>query len=1052
MRKLLFLLMGLSLLTNPLLAQDRTIAGKLTDAAGNAVAGASVSAKGVPGGVSTKEDGSFTIKVAANTKTLIISSIGYATSEVALGNSNNITVTIQTTDQALSEVVVVGYGTQKRADVTSAISTIGGDKIKDLPVQSFDQALAGKASGLNITMPNGQLNNPPVIRIRGTNSISLSSYPLVVVDGVPIRTGDASTTQTAANTLSNINPADIEDIQVLKDAAAAAIYGSRAANGVMIITTKKGKSGKPRVNYDSWIGSTEVFRIWDVLDAPQYVTIKNEARANAGLAPAFFLDSINGKMINTNWNDYIYRNGFQHNHNFSVSGANAGTRYYMSAGYTNQEGMIRTNDFERKQMRMNLEQKVNDWLKVGTNMNYTRSINRAPNTGSVGNGFNTSGIARLGFVSSPIVGPYLADGTYNIMTPNDPVGRNTNNQLGRGKNLDRTGFTNPVLLLDLNKFSTEADQFLGNAFAELTLYKGLKFRTQYGVDYTLVEDKTFQNALHGDGLNTTAITDDGSASNTNSRNNNKNWQNILTYDFNVQNRHSFSLLAGHEEQHNTTDRWGALRWGVTDMFFNEFQGGFSLNQPPVNNSLTENFLMGFFGRVNYNLDNKYFLSGNVRRDGYSAFAPGKKWGNFGGASAGWNISSENFWTGGISKVINNLKLRGGYGLVGNTGVGNFAALSIFSSGVYGLGDPTLFFNQAGNTDLTWEKNYKSDIGIQFGLFKDRITGEFGYYNSTIEDLILSVPTAPSMGIPGNSISANTAEMYNRGFELQLTGKIIEKKNVQWSTTLNLTTQKNRVVKLATGVNEIIHTTGGLERTNITRPGYAVGSIFGVITDGVDPATGRRIFLNGAGQQVFFDFSAASGQRFKFADGTIAPDIDLVKDAKILGSGVPTVYGGLINNFSYKNFDLVVDAIFAAGHKIYNGSQAGMRDQRFWNNSTDVLRRWQKPGDITDIPRLVYNDNISNGSTLAMSSNIENGDFVKFRLLGLGYTLPKGILSALNLSSLRFFAQVQNAFIITNYSGSDPEISSNGNSSVAPGIDRNTVPQARTYAFGVNVGF
>lgn len=1032
-------------------SQKKNVSGRVTDVESKPLVGASITIKGTNQGITTKEDGTFIISVPSNSSVLVFSFSGLITEELAVGNKSTVNMILKTEEIALQEVVVVGYGTQRKKDVTAAVSSIGGEKIRNQPAQSFDQLLAGKAAGMNITLPNGVLNNPPVIRIRGTNSISLSSFPLVVIDGVPITTGDVSTNNAASNPLAAINPNDIEDIQVLKDAAAAAIFGSRAANGVLIITTRKGKTGKARVTYDAWIGQTSTFRVWDILDADQYLTIKNEARANAGQGAAFFKDSLNGQPINTRWYDQVFRKALQHNHTFSVSGANAGTRYFMSAGYSKQDGMIKRNTFERKQMRLNLDQKVNNWLKVGTNLGFTRSTTESPNTGALpGQAFNTSGLARLSFLSSPIVSPFNADGSYNIMTPDNIVGRNTNNQLGRGKNLDRTGLTNPTMLLDLNKFNSTLDQLLGVVNAEVTFAKGVTYKTQYGTNYQSVFDESFLNPLHGDGINTTATTDDGSATNTETKITNWTWQHLVNYDFKIKSNHSFNILAGAEETANKTVRWGINRQNVSDVTFDDLQAFYTINNP-ANNLITENYLLSYFGRINYDFKKKYFLSLNLRRDGYSAYAKGKKWGNFWGASAGWNISDESFWKGGIAKVVNSLRLRASFGMVGNTGVDDFASFSQFSGFQYG-NYPTLFFGGVGNPSITWESVTKKDIGVQFGLFNDRITGEIGYYDSDAKDLIINLPVASSMGLPGgNVIPTNVASMYNRGFEFSINAKILTGKALKWDATLNITTQQNKVTKLANSINEIPGVTV-LEQTNMTRIGFSIGQIYGIVTTGVNPLNGQRIFLDASGRSVQYNHAAAPGTRYTYLDGTLAPSIDPARDGKMLGNTQPKLFGGIVNNISYKFFDLSIDAIFSTGNYIYNGSRAGMLDQRFWNNSTEVLRRWQLKDQQTDIPRVVYNDNISNGSAFLISSNVEKGDFIKIRTITLGVTLPSKIMQKLGISSMRYFTQVFNAAIFTKYKGSDPEVSTNGNRAITPGVDRNTMPQARTITFGISVGF
>lgn len=1067
MRKLATLMVMLVLFISQVVAQNsRTITGKVTDEKGAPIPNASVVVKGTTLGTTTGTDGSFSLKVPETAKTLVISSVNYAKKEVSIGKSSTVDVNLESETSSLDEVVVVGYGVQKKKDVTSAVVTIKGDGIKDIPVQSFDQALSGKAAGVNVSLPNGVLNNPAIIRIRGANSITGSTQPLIVIDGVPTFQGDFSTNIAANNALGTLNPADIEDIQVLKDAAATAIYGSRAANGVMLITTKKGKAGKAKVTYDVNTGWTSPFNIYEVLNAQQYISVKNEALVNLNQAnvnssgqpagaPLFFPSTINGVPVDTKWSDYIYQTGLQQNHNLSISGANEYTKYYFSANYNKQEGILQTNTFERKQMRMNVEHKATNFLKVGGNFNYSRGTTFSPSTGSIpGTPFATAGSARLAFVTAPNVSPYLPDGRYNIIGIDDPVQRNSFNQIGRNSNLTNSGFVNPVMVRDLNIISSQIDQITANLNAEIKLFKGLYFRSQYGVNYQIGDDRTFYNALHGDGIQTTSTADDGLAFNVIGKYNITNFQNTLNYDFVVGSKHNFNVLVGHEEQSVKTDRWGGSRAGLSDNFFNEFQGNFTINNAPVGNLITENYILSFFGRLNYNFNSKYYISANVRRDGYSAFAPGKKYGTFAGASVGYTISQENFWKNSVlNKWFDNFKLRASYGQVGSvSSVSNFASLSTFGSFQYGLGNPTLFFSQAGNKDLQWEKSEKLDIGASFAILKNRINFEIGYYRSNLTDLVIDVPTPSSLGIPGNTIAANAASMYNKGFEFSIDAAAIQKKDFTWNINFNLTTQKNEVTSLAPGVPEIVGTTQ-LERTNITRVGSPIGSFFLVRTNGVDPATGRRVFVNAAGQDVLFDFSnPVAAQRWRFRDGSVAPAIDLSRDGYIAGNALPTVFGGFNNTFRYKEFDLGVDIYYSFGNSVYFGSRAGLLDQRFWNNTTEVLNRWQKAGDVTNIPRVVFNDNISNGSAFPIDANLFNGDFVKFRSITFGYTLPRKLSEKAKLSSARLYVQAFNPFVITNYPGADPEISVNGASGLTPGVDRNTIGQARTINVGLNVTF
>lgn len=1069
MRSIMSLLL-MMLLTLAAHSQTRQVTGTVTDdKEGTPLSGVSVTVRGSNIGAQTDTAGNFSINVPASARTLVFSIVGFASKEVSLTSTNNYSVTLSSDASGLEEVVVVGYGTQRRRDVTAAISVIGGEEVRNAPVQSFDQALGGRAAGLNITQPNGVLNNPPVIQIRGASSITGSSYPLIIVDGVTIFTGDVSTNSVVNNPLGSINPADIDEITVLKDAAATAIYGSRAAAGVLVITTKKGRGAKARVAYDTWAGWSKPFRLPDLLNAQQYSDMKNEARANIGLPPAYFIDTINGSPVDTRWYDHVYRTGFAHNHSISVSGASgSGGRYYLSAGYTEQEGMFINNNFERMQARLNVDQKVNNWLTLNGSVNYTRSMTESPSTGSTPQGsFSTAGGARLALVNAPVASPYRADGSYNLLLPL------TQNQLGLNRSTERTGFYNPVVLNDLNLITSANDHLQGNVSADVKLLPGLTFKTLYGIDYIIVENKTFWNPLHGDGLQSSGTQDDGTSFNDIAKYSQSTWQNYLSFDRSINDNHTISATVGTEQIRQYLDRWGAKRSGVTDPYYSTIQGGFNTwdNLPASSSStlipiVTENFLLSYFGRLSYDYQKRYFFTASFRRDAYSPYSPGDiagKWGNFPGAAVGWQLSNEKFYeNSGLSKVLNSFKVRASYGKVGNTNIANFGALSTFSSNLLYGTYSTLYFSQAGNRNLKWEDNIKTDIGVTFGLFNDRITGEVSYYNNRFEDVIIYVPTPPSQGIPTNSILQNTAEMYNRGVEFALNASIIRGKDFTWTAGFNITTMRNEVTKLANGVTEIVgftgSQTGANERVNVTRVGESMASIYTVSTAGVNPQSGQRVFIDGDGRQVQYDHSKAAGERYTYVDGGgIAPAIDLARDGRIQGPSLPKYFGGIQTQFTYKNFDLNMNLTFAGGHYIYNGTQAGLRDQRFWNNHTDVLNRWTKPGDVTNIPKLIWNDNVSNGSAIQMSENVEKGDFLKGKSIALGYTLPRSVLSLAGMNTIRIYGQIQNAFVITNYTGSDPEVASNGNNaigtgSISPGVDRNTAPQARTIVVGLNVIF
>ncbi len=1053
MRKILLTCFSLAIALAAL-AQERTVSGTVTSTEdGGALPGVNIVVKGTTVGTTTDADGRYSLSIPSDASVLVFSFIGLASREIEIGGRSVVDVSLAPDVRQLSEVVVVGYGTQSKRDLTGSVASISGEQLAVAPVQSFDQALQGRAAGVNIVTPNGVLNNPPVIRVRGINSINLSSYPLIVIDGVPTYTGDNSATSAPNNPLSNLNPADIESVDVLKDASASAIYGSRAAAGVILITTKRGSKGKARVNVDSWVGWTKPFRLFELLNAEQYMDIKNEAVRNLnenrliatgspgtnveGFLP---MTDANGKTVDTKWYDYIYQTGFSHSNSLSVSGGSDQTSYYMSVGHTHQDGMLQKNYFDRTSLRLNLDHKLYKRFSIGTNFGYSNNYNFAPNTGSLpGQAFNTAGLGRLPLVLPPNVSPYNADGSYHTAGAGLGAGANLNPATGGAL---APGYYNPVLILDKNSFSSEGSQVQGSLYAAWEIIDGLVARTMYGIDRISFEDLSFSTGLGGDGYSA-----GGSATNTYRLNSRWNWQNTIQYDKQLKEAHNLSILVGGEQQHTEVTRWGANRSTVTDIFFETYQGSFT-NIAASGNAQTENYLLSYFSRVNYDFNKKYFVSLNFRRDGYSAWA--QKYGNFYGASAGYTISEEAFWRNvSFLNNINFFKLKGSYGEVGNSnGISDFASLQTYSSGLYGSVG-TLGFNQAGNTALTWETSKKTDVGFAFGILNDRIQGEFSYYKNLIDGLILAVPQAPSKGIPGNSIDTNVGSMQNTGIELSVKANAVNSGNFSWTIDANLTTLNNEVLKLATEGQQITTATGGLEITNVTQVGMSVGSIFAVPSLGVNPENGRRLVRKADGTVVQYDHL---GTGWTDLDGNPVTAPSQLEDGIAYGPTLPKYFGGLNNNLRYKNFDLNIFFQYSGGNYIYNGTKAGLRDARFWNSHTDVLNRWTPENRTGTIPRVVYGDNVSNGSALQISENVEKGDFIRLRNVSLGYSLPRAIVDRLKMTNLRIYGQIQNAFVITDYTGIDPEIETNGNSNTAPGVDRNSVGQARTFTLGLNLGF
>ncbi|REA57172.1 SusC/RagA family TonB-linked outer membrane protein [Dyadobacter luteus] len=1030
-------------------AQDRTVTGTVRDkSSGDGLPGVSLIIKGSNNGTITDQDGKFSIS-APSGGILVVSFVGFNSVEQPLNNSNSYNIDLAADTRQLSEIIVVGYGTQTKAEFTGSAARITGTAVKDIPVQSFDQALAGRAAGVSIAQPNGVLNNPPIIRIRGINSISLSSYPLIVVDGIPINTGNVSADANVVNNpLGDINPADIESIDVLKDAASTSIYGSRAAAGVLLITTKRGKEGKVKVSYEGWTGFSTATRLPKLLNSTQFVAIKNEAVLNSrilagtsqeGYETFFPSNNADGSLVDTRWYDYLYRTGVSHNHNVSITGGSKSTSYFFSTNFSDQKGFLIDNDFKRKAVRFNIDHEVNSRLKLRASINYNTTFNKSPNSGSLPNNAQLIvGAARMALTLAPNVAPYNADGSYNIT----PTG-----QIGNGNNKIVSSYYNPVSLLALSRYTSENDRIIGSFGATLKLLKGLDLTTTYAIDRLRTENVAFLSPENGSSSSTK-----GQGSNVTGLRNNWNWTSTLNYD-RRSGKHHLALLAGYDVQKFENSSWGAYVTQAADIYFNDYQGSWGVINP-TGNSLEAKAYLSYFGRLNYDLNDRYFFTANFRRDGNSALGIENKFGNFGGVSAGWALSEESFFKdAAISSTLNSVKFRASWGRVGNGNLSNaYGSQELYAASLYGSA-ATWAISQAGNPRLGWETSEQTNIGVDLGLLKDRVQVELTWFNNDVNGLILNAPQSPSKGIPGNVILSNVGSLYNRGIELGINANIIRKGDFSWNASFNYTGIRNKVTALADGNADVIGSTHtAVNAFNVTRVGESVGSLYGAKTDGVNPENGRRIFINAKGEKVQFSHVVGAGDfRYSYLDGTRAPEISAA-DYDVLGNALPKWYGGLVNNFKYKQFDFSVNLTYAGGNYIMNGTKATLRDQRFFNNYTDILDRWTTPGQVTDIPRLVYNDQTSNGNNGPISANVEKGDFLRVQNIGLGYTIPTGLINRIGLGSARIYGQVSNAFIFTKYTGSDPESSVNSNSNTSPGVELNSIGQARNITFGINVGF
>ena len=1053
-KKLLTSFVLLLLLVFRVSAQDRMISGNITSSEdGSALAGVSVGVKGTAKGTVSNTDGSYKISV-SGASTLVFSFVGFKKTEVSTGVRSEINVSLTSDVSNLEEVVVIGYGVQKKSKLTSSISSVAGKDLANLTTPSFDQQLAGRAAGVQVTVGSGVIGQAPRIRIRGTNSITSGGSPLIVIDGVPALDGSQSGV-TPTNPLADINPNDIESLDILKDGAATAIYGSRATNGVILITTKKGKKGQPlKVNFDAQYGVTNPINRLSLLNASQFVEIANEKVRNAGGVDAAFMDD---KGTNTNWQNVVLRQGIAQNYNINFSGGVEKTNYYFSLGYNRQEGAVATNGQKRYNFTSNLDHNFNKYVSIGSKVQITRTENTGLNTGTNALSGNITGAARL-FPNVPIFDATSPTG-YNI-SPDGAV-------LGQGANkrgIDNN-YTNLQFVLDNNKFSSQVGRVLSTTYLQVTPFEGLTLKSMIGLDYTDVRSFLAYDPRHGDGRGSNGVV------NQTSRNVTRwNWQNTLNYlkDF---GKHSFNLTAGTEYQKQTVSSFTSGAANFSDRFFeqeNVISGSFSV--PTVDGSGFSSGFDSYFGRIQYDYDNKYFLTASGRNDGLSALPAASRRGNFFGGSLAYRVSNEEFYkNSNLAKTINDIKFRASYAQVGNVDIGAFPYLGLFGAAQYasqnGVG-----FTQAGNAALKWESSTQSNYGIDLGFLDNRITLTAEYYSNDVSDLILAAPTAPSLGVPNNSISKNVGSLYNRGVEFNLGIEAIKKGNFSWDVNMNFSTNNNKVTALNKG-------TDGNDQPifpsvyHIIRVGESVGSLYGYESAGVNASNGFPMFVKGDGRIVqrnvanggysFYDAANPSVITNTTGASLASGDVnDIIVanrgDRKVLGNTNPTYFGGLTNTFRFKGLDLEIFTRFSGGNKVMNVTrQETLLNQDFNNNGAEILNRWTKEGQVTDIPKLYLNNNAQvNQAGNATSRFIESGDFIRIQNIILGYNVPKDLLKKANIgvTNVRVYGQVQNAFTFTKYKGLDPELNANGNVNQTFGLDFNTNPQFRVLTFGVSVGF
>lgn len=1008
-------------------SQNSVVTGRVTDQKdGSALPGVTVTVKGSPTiGTQTDINGKYSLSVPAG-KVLVFKFVGYKAVELAASGSV-INASLETDSKQLTEVVVVGYGTQKRQDITGAISSISAKEIESTPVTSLEQAIQGKSAGVFIQADNGKLGQGISIKIRGASSVSAGQQPLYVLDGIPITTDNLSSTGAATNPIADINFNDIESIQILKDASASAIYGARASNGVVVITTKKGKAGAAKVNFSSQFGTSKPSRHRQFLNSAQFVQITK--RAGAGAANQDFLngdydtladaladyesfiasdltyysagnnDWETGKT-NTNWESLAYQKAPQQQYDLNISGGNDKTTYYIGGQYLNQNGILIGNSFKRYSGRLNLDTKVEKNLSIGMNLSFGNTIN---NRISNDNAFSTP----LQIVALSPITPAI-DPRTGLISGSLP-----------GEADDFPLYYNPLLSKDNAFYKATVFRTIGNVYANWDIFKGLTFRSEFGMDQLNQAEDSYYGTL----TYRNTQTNNGFGENTTTQVLNFNTNNYFSYktifgqstlDATLGTSYQNSRTVGNDIQGQTfpSDAYKKINAAAVKTAGNSFDNGFRF--------------LSYFLRANYSYKGKYLLSGSARIDGSSRFGANNRYGFFPSGSVGWILSQEDFLK--ESTFVSNLKMRVSYGLTGNAQIGNYSSLGLFSPANYN-GAAGQRFSQIINPDLKWENTAQLDIGFDFGFFNNRLSGSVDYYKKNTKDLLLEVNLPGTLGI--STQTQNLGKLYNKGFELELSGDILVGK-LKWTSSVNAAYNKNVVTYIK---NQVL----GDNDINRVIEGQPIGVFYGREYAGVDPANGDALY--------YLNTKDAAGN---ISRGT-TNDYNAAQNV-VLGNPTPKYTGGFTNTFSYSGVDLSFTVQGVAGNKIYNGGgqyMSAAASNGYDNQTVDQLKYWDKPGDITNVPepRMGYGNGVNPSSRY-----LSNGSYLRLKTASLGYTLPKSVVSKLKLQKVRVFMNAYNLFLITKYKGWDPEVNSDYQSgNINLGVDFYSAPQPRTITFGFNIG-
>lgn len=998
-----------------------TIKGSVTDSKGEALPGVTVRLEGLTTKSQiTDTKGAFIFNnVEAGTYNLVFNYIGFKTvsKKVSLADGAESLQNVVLTEESsgLNEVVVIGYGTVKKADLTGSVSRISAEDINATPIVALDRALQGRVTGVNVTTNSGKPGSGTTIRIRGAGSINAGNNPLYVVDGLPV------------SDLNSINPGDIETIDILKDASSTAIYGSRGNNGVVIVTTKRGKSGKATLSYDGYYGSQSALRTIPMLNAVQFAEMVNEAKVNAN-QPIYFDGSAEDRPLvsslseGTNWQNEVFQKAApMQNHQLSVTGGSDQVRYAISGGYYAQDGIIKGSDFNRYSLKANVDGNVNSWLKAGVNLYsaYTTGNNARTEV----NGNAGGGVVSAALNYSPTFPVYNSAGTYY-----------TNTGSINGYAVD-----NPVALVNEWTDRDRGVRVLANTFLEFKILNGLTFKTTLGSDLSSVKSNGYATRF------LTAGTGNGSASVSN--NQVVSWlnENTLNYSKIFAAKHSFSALAGYTSQAWERENFTANAKGFINDFalYNNLGTGTTLTAPASGASQTS--LQSFLGRVNYTYDNKYLLTVSARADGSSRFGPDSRWGYFPSAAFAWKMVEENFMK--AQKVLSDAKLRVGYGLGGNQDIGDYQYIATLASGGYILGN-TLYSGTTNavlpNSDLRWEKSAQFDLGIDLGFFQNRVRLTADYYRKETSDLLFDVGINPSSGF--STVFKNIGGVENKGFELELSTNL-QTRDFNWVSQLSFSTNKSKVLAL-NNLNEIVvggdirDVGNGQLNAALLKVGEPIGQFYGLVFDGIFQTAEE---IAGSAQK-----SAKPGDvryRDLNGDGQITTD---TKDREVIGNANPSFFGGFNNTFSWKNIDLNVFLQGSYGNDILNVARFDLFGLNgLSNNSAEVLNRWTPTNPSNTIPRA----NALGTNRTVSSFLVEDGSYLRLKNVSLGYKFTPDVLKRAGIASARVYVSAQNLATITNYSGFDPDVNRLGSGSGStPGVDYGVYPSSRTFLLGLNFTF